>query len=226
LRRFFKRGISTKIQKERKIAVKQVDVRRVTHKKAFLGGVSSRVRETAAAMCESVGGVILDVGCGNGLLFAVMEGDRTIRIGVDRSMPLLKEGREVLKDNEITDVHLVRGDGFRLPLKQMCAERVLLLNTLLNIPTTCEVERLLHEAMIVCRPGGRLIVEIRNEENPYLRLKYWLHSLRHTFPTRAYRLSTIRTFLEAHGLRIVRVKALGIPLRMAAFSYVIEAERL
>jgi len=176
-------------------------------------------------MCEGVRGVILDVGCGNGLLFAMMEGDEAMRVGVDRSMLLLKEAREILKDNEIMDVHLVRGDGFRLPFKQRCAERVLLLNTLLNIPTKREVEQLLHEAMIVCRPGGRLIVEIRNGENPYLRFKYWLHSRRYTFPTRAYRMSTIRPFLEAHGLRIVRVKALGILLRMTVFSYIIEAER-
>ena len=73
---------------------------------------------------------------------------------------------------------LIRGDSFQLPFKPETFDRVVCVNTLLNLASLDIIETLLVELMRICKPNGKLLVEIRNQSNPYIRLKYWMHAKR------------------------------------------------
>ncbi|MSS70947.1 MAG: class I SAM-dependent methyltransferase [Candidatus Latescibacteria bacterium] len=204
--------------------IPSVNVSRVARRGAFLGGITSQVRSRAAALLRQASGTVLDVGCGNALLFAEAgEGADLRRVGLDGDPALLREARAVMADNGVSGAHLVRGDAFRLPFRAGAAEVVLLLNTLVNLPSDDLAERLLRGLMEVCRPGGRLIFDIRNGSNPLLRLRYALHNLRGDFSTRAHRLARIRRLCAANGFEIVRAEPVG--LRWMAWAYVVEAQK-
>lgn len=203
---------------------KALDLNHVAQRKAYLGGITSRVREKAVSLSEFDEGLVVDVCCGNALLFAAVGNAPSIRVGVDRSGPILREGRNILAANHVKGVCLVQADAHRLPFRPRCADHVCLLNTLMNVPTILEVELLMEELMLLCRVGGRLTVELRNGGNFYLRIRYLLHSLKGVFPTRVYRLEWVRRLLEGRGFRIVKVVPVGLPFRFAALSYLIEAE--
>lgn len=204
--------------------VPSVNVSRVARQGAFLGGITSEVRSRAAALLRQATGTALDVGCGNALLFAEA-GERVglQRIGLDGDAALLREGRGVMADNGVSGARLVRGDAFHLPFRAGAADIVLLLNTLVNIPSEDLTERLLNALMEVCRPGGRLIFDIRNGWNPLLRVRYALHNLRGEFPTRTHSLARMRRLCAVNGLEVVRAEPVG-PRRMA-WAYLVEARK-
>ena len=203
-----------------------LDISRVTRKKAFLGFLTARIRNKAGTLAEESAGRVLDVGCGNGLLLAALSsGSITKLFGADWSMELLREAQQIFSDNSISRIGLVRADMYGLPFKAHAFDIVLLLNTLLNIPTRDRAIHLLQELMTLCEPKGRIIFDIRNRENPYIRLKYWWHQRKKTFPTHTYDLEDIRLLLKQEGFVITRTIPIGIPLRYAAFAYLIEAQR-
>ena len=199
-----------------------LNISQVARRGAFLGGITSEVRSRAAALLRQATGTVLDVGCGNALLFAEagdLGGLR--RIGLDGDLTLLREARAVLADNGVSGVHLALGDGFRLPFRAGVADVVLLLNTLVNLPSDDLAERLLRALMAVCRPGGRLVFDIRNGSNPLLRVRYALHNLRGDFSTRAHGLGRIRRLCAANGFEVLRAGPIG--LRWMPWAYLIEA---
>ena len=86
----------------------------VTRPGAFLGKISSDVRTMAAAVCrEDPGHLILDVGCGNGLLFAEIGAIDGTFYGLDPDGQILHEGRRILADNQVPLIALVHQRGKR-----------------------------------------------------------------------------------------------------------------
>ena len=203
------------------------DITDVKRKRAFLGPLTSRIRNKAAALAEGSTGRILDVGCGNGLLFAALEHcDEAKRFGLDWSRELLDEARGILRGTHGTSPLWVQADMNRLPFKPHSFDTVFFLNTLLNIPDWATAQRLLLGLMDLCNPRGRLVFDIRNRANPYLRLKYWWHSRKRTFPTQPYDLADVRSALRANGFVISRIESIGIPLKGLALAYVLEARSI
>ena len=193
----------------------------------FFGRLTADIRDAAVELCAQVTGRILDVGCGNGLLFAALRNrpDRGL-FGVDFSRELLREGRHVLREHDVQNVHLVVGDAFYLPFRDGY-DRVLCLNTLYNLTSWAEVERVLGEMMRVCGPGGRAIFDIRNKAHPYIRLKYWWHRRKGSFFTYAYGRKEIRRLLERNGFAVRQEVPVGSTCcGVIPFAYVIEAERV
>jgi ubiquinone/menaquinone biosynthesis C-methylase UbiE len=199
----------------------------VSRKKAFLGNITTAVRNKAWELCHD-SETILDVCCGNGLFFLHSKektpGKRLLA-GVDKSMELLEEAKKIFQDNSIRDVSLIRGDAFQLPFKTETFDRVVCINTLLNMASLEIIETLLAELMRLCKPNGRLLVEIRNQSNPYIRLKYWMHSRKQKFPVRAYKIEDISNIIERHKFRCMRVLPIGCPVDFIAKAFLIEAGR-
>ena len=203
----------------------QPDVSSVSRKKAFLGEITNRVRNAALHVSADKMGYMLDVGCGNGLFFTSWRKSQgKILVGIDLFLDLLKEAREVFSDNDISGVHLTQGDAFQFPFKKESLDIVLCLNTLYNLESWEKVIELLDGMMEICKPNGRIIFDIRNRANPFMRLKYWWHRRKRTFFTYAYRLDQVTNFLESRGFTVEKKVPVGFML--LPFAYVIEAEKI
>ncbi len=199
----------------------------VSRKKAFLGNITMAVRNKAWELCHD-SETILDVCCGNGLFFLHSKEKTPVKrllAGVDKSEELLQEAKRIFTDNRIEDVSLIRGDAFQLPFKPETFDRVVCVNTLLNLASLDIIETLLVELMRTCKPTGKLLVEIRNQSNPYIRLKYWMHSRKQKFPVRAYKIEDISNIIERHKFHCTRILPIGCPVEFIAKAFLIEAGR-
>ena len=206
----------------------ELNTSRVTKKRAFLGNITSMIREKACEMCMD-DDLIFDVGCGNGLFFALLNQTSLKKVkfvGLDYSEYLLNEAKNIFDDNGVKDFKLIKGDIFMLPFKYETFKRVTCLNTILNIPTIEKVEKLLIGLMNVCSPDGKILIDVRNRLNPCIRLKYWHHSKKAEFPTIAYGLNDIYDILNKHGFRVVKQIAIGIPFILTASAFVLEVEKI
>ena len=197
----------------------------VSRKKAFLGNITTAVRNKAWELCHD-SETILDVCCGNGLFFLNEGINKKLLVGIDKSEELLQEAKRIFTDNCIEDVSLIRGDAFQLPFKPETFDRVVCVNTLLNMASLDIIETLLIELMRVCKPTGSLLVEIRNQSNPYIRLKYWMHSRKQKFPVRAYKIEDISNIIERHKFHCTRILPIGCPVEFIAKAFLIEAGRI
>ena len=199
----------------------------VSRKKAFLGNITTAVRNKAWELCQDYE-TILDVCCGNGLFFLHNKEKTSVKrqlVGIDKSEELLQEAIKIFQDNFIEGVSLVHGDAFRLPFKPETFDRVVCVNTLLNLASLDIIETLLVELMRVCKTNGKLLVEIRNQHNPYIRLKYWMHAKRQKFPVKAYKTEDISDIFERHEFRCIRIVPIGCPVEFIAKAFLIEAGR-
>ena len=194
----------------------------VSRKKAFLGNITTAVRNKAWELCRD-SETILDVCCGNGLFFLNEGINKKLLVGIDKSEELLREAKRIFTDNCIEDASLIRGNAFQLPFKPETFDRVVCINTLLNLSSIDIIETLLLELMRVCKPTGRLLIEIRNQSNPYIRLKYWMHSRKQKFPVRAYKIEDISNIIERHKFHCTRILPIGCPVEFIAKAFLIEA---
>ncbi len=192
-----------------------------TQARGLWGEITTTIRNKAGELCRGGNGRLLDVGCGNGLFFASLKETGNLHLlGLDRSHDLLLEAREANKG-----VNFVRALLEVLPLRDSCFDWVVCLNTLYNLPGMHEVEHALREMMRICRPGGRVIVDVRNRANPYMRLKYWWHGIWSGFPVRAYYLCQFVDVFEKEGFEIERTVSIGPPHSWLALAYLIQARR-
>lgn len=190
-----------------------------TQARGLWGELTSRIRYTAGELCRRGEGRLLDVGCGNGLLFTSLKEKVNLRLfGLDRSRELLLEAREA---NE--GIKLVQGLLEALPLRDNSFDWVVCLSTLYNLSDLEAVEQALWELMRVCRPGGWVVVDVRNRANPYIRLKYWWHALWSDLPVKAYYPSDFAAVFERGGFRIERVVPIGPRWSWSALAYLIQA---
>lgn len=205
-----------------------MNISSVSRKKAFLGNITTAVRNKAWELCHDYE-TILDVCCGNGLFFSHCKKKTTAQrqlVGIDRSEELLQEAKNIFQDNNIEGVSLICGDAFQLPFKPETFDRVVCVNTLLNLASLDIIETLLVELIRICKPTGRLLIEIRNQSNPYIRLKYWMHSRKQKFPVRAYRVEDISNIFERHEFHCTRILPIGCPVKFIAKAFLIEAGRI
>lgn len=200
----------------------------VSRKSAFLGNISTAVRNKAWELCHGQE-TILDVCCGNGLFFLKSSTEPTgkrLLVGIDKSGELLNEAKRIFQDNAVSNISLTRGNAFYLPFKNKAFDRVVCINTFLNLPSLDMVENLIAELTRVCKDKGKLLVEIRNRSNVYIRLKYWLHARKQNFPVKAYHVDDVSAILKRHAFCCTRIFPIGCPLEHIAKAFLIEAERI
>jgi ubiquinone/menaquinone biosynthesis C-methylase UbiE len=192
-----------------------------TQAKGLWGEITATIRDKAGRLCGKAEGRLLDVGCGNGLFFSALGNQRDLRLfGLDRSWELLSEARET-----VDPLRLIRGVMGELPFQDWSFDWVVCLSTLYNLSGMDEVEHALREMIRICKPGGRVLVDIRNRANPYIRLKYWWHGIWSDFPVRAYTLSQFVDVFREEGFDIERVVSIGPDWSRLALAYLIQARR-
>jgi ubiquinone/menaquinone biosynthesis C-methylase UbiE len=204
----------------------EIDTSGVERPGAFLGRITSAVREAAARRAPRPHtGTLLDVGCGNGLFFASLGRMEGRLVGVDLDRALLSEARGIFRANDIRGAHLVASHAGALPFADRSVDTVLLLNTLINVPTDGDAEGLLTELMRVCGPSGQIVFDIRNASNPLLRARYWHHNRSSDFVTRTYRRRQIVGLFESRGFTQVHCDPIGPRLPFGAMAYLLVMRR-
>jgi len=136
------------------------DKRRVLESYDTLGGrvydVRYRSEQTAKYdvilrhMIQSTGEIVLDDGCGTGLLLERLESHA---VGIDLSHGLLSKARSRLRDRRRT--HLVQADADRLPFREAVFDKVFAVTLIQNTP---EPEHTLGEIRRVARAGSEIAV--------------------------------------------------------------------
>ncbi|HIE03838.1 MAG TPA: class I SAM-dependent methyltransferase [Candidatus Latescibacteria bacterium] len=192
-----------------------------TQAKGLLGKITTAIRNKARQICWEGRGRLLDVGCGNSFFLSQLEDRVDLRFfGLDRSWDLLTEAR-----CKVDRVRLAQGLMEDLPFRDFSFDWVVCLSTLYNLPGLEEVRHALKEMMRVCKPGGRVVVDVRNRANPYMRLKYRWHGLRSDFPVKAYYLSQFVEVFEEEGFEVERVVPIGPNHSWLALAYLIQARK-
>ena len=189
----------------------------------------ARIRQRAIDLCDCRGGKILDVGCGEGLFlkFVRVHLPAARVFGADISFAQLALAKERAIRAQSPPESLVQSDALKLAFKDNSFERVICLNLLINIPADGRLDVLLSELYRVCAPGGRILFDIRNSLNLFVRLKY---ALAHCYDgtlgrqvLQAYSIYRLQARLKASGLTIVKTVSIGFPAGIFCPVILIEA---
>jgi ubiquinone/menaquinone biosynthesis C-methylase UbiE len=207
---------------------KQLDLSDVSRKKAFLGYITSKVRNKAITQIPNNAGIVIDIATGNGLFLIDLENNyfhSNKLIGLDLRYSLLREAKQIAKTNQVSNIEWINGDGLYLPLKTNSVEVVLCLNTFLNIGTFNEVALILSELIRICKPGGTVIFDIRNRSNLLIAAKYFLHSFMETFATSAYNMEQFKKLLPDWGVTLEDIAAVGFNTKLLAWDYILTLKK-
>jgi len=190
----------------------------IRHSKAFLGAISIGVRKEAAKFLSCREGRLIDIGCGNGLLFKEIGNDRLVYYGLDRSKDLLEESKSLIGSNRVLGIHLIRGDMYSLCFKVGAFDFVTCLNTTMNLNDIGAIDRLFVGCKTLLKNSARFIVDFRNISNPIMRWRYLFNSYLRAFTPRAYSLREIEETLTETGLEIEerkRIRLKWVPMTVA-----------
>ncbi|MEM2341589.1 MAG: class I SAM-dependent methyltransferase [Candidatus Bathyarchaeia archaeon] len=99
--------------------------------------------------------VILDVGCGTGLLFNYTSDSARFIIGVDISLKILKVAKNLIKKDRLNNVFLIRADADFLPFRDEVFDKVFAITLLQNMPDPILT---LHEIARVAKNNSEIIV--------------------------------------------------------------------
>jgi 2-polyprenyl-6-hydroxyphenyl methylase/3-demethylubiquinone-9 3-methyltransferase len=113
----------------------------------------ARARAKLIPPAERPGAVLVDLGCGGGLLAAHIRGKGYRHVGVDIVVSALEQARA-------HGVQVVQADVVHLPLRSGCADVVSAGELLEHVR---DVPAVLAEACRVLRPGGLLVLDSLND---------------------------------------------------------------
>ena len=106
-------------------------------------------------------GLILDVGCGTGVLGAALRHAGFDVVGIDESIGMLEECRR------LRAIPCVRGSSVRLPFGSNSVDAAVCVATLHHIERPDQVWATVQEMLRVVKPGGRVLLWDHNPLNPY-----------------------------------------------------------
>jgi ubiquinone/menaquinone biosynthesis C-methylase UbiE len=110
----------------------------------------------------NVEGIVLDVGCGTGLLFRHVAAEAETVVGVDVSRKLLLEANK--RAREFRVVHLVQADADHLPFMDACFSLVFAFTLLQNMPkpmeTLTEIRRTANDEASIVMTGLKKIFSL------------------------------------------------------------------
>lgn len=100
--------------------------------------------------------LILEVGCGCGMVCELLAGDNQKAVGLDLSEDLLQRAEDFGVSRQ--KVALVAAEASQLPLRDASFDRVLCYSVFQCFPSKRYAKQVLNELMRVCRPGGMILV--------------------------------------------------------------------
>jgi len=103
--------------------------------------------------------VVLDVGCGTGILFSYVADEASMAVGVDVSKKTLLRARERARNH--SNVHLVCADADNVPLRDNVFDRAFAITIIQNMPcqteTLNEIKRLVKDNALIVVTGLKKI---------------------------------------------------------------------
>jgi ubiquinone/menaquinone biosynthesis C-methylase UbiE len=191
------------------------------------GWLPRLVRHEIARRLSGRKGMLLDIGCGEGLLFAKVcgaSGEVDI-VGIDTWDVILKNAAARRDAERPGRVRLARADSLALPFPDNTFEFVSCANIVYNLPDRQAVAGMFSEAVRVAKPGGSVFADFRNRLNPLVYFGYMLAPLHDPdirVPLNSYRPGEIEG-LFPEG-RVARVGLSGLGMGLGLLSPVIMAE--
>ena len=183
-----------------------------------LGAITDRLEQSLLLeLFEPVAGkTLLDVGCGDGALAAVLARRGARATGLDADPAMVAAARQRAK-REAVPLTVVEGKGDALPFHPDTFDVTLAVTSLCFIR---DAEQAIGEMTRVLKPGGRMVIgELRRWSLWSLqrRVRGWLGNP--TWRVAAFRTTTkLRSLVEAAGLEVIAIRGAAYypPFALAA----------
>jgi ubiquinone/menaquinone biosynthesis C-methylase UbiE len=206
-------------------------VRHVLSKPDERGNLTSdlsrfKIRAKVRQLINNCNGFLLDIGCGNGLLFENLMTKQYNRrcIGIDTECEMLEIAKNSFQKKKQNRMSFLKAHAQSLPFLDKSIDIAICINTFYNFYTKDDVVAALEEMERVCKRDGFIIFDVRNKINPfvYLRFKFvWIYDTHVTL--NAYSLKELTTVLTSKGLVIKETIPIGFPMTMFAPIILVKA---
>jgi ubiquinone/menaquinone biosynthesis C-methylase UbiE len=167
-------------------------------------GMEEVNRRVLAPVVREWRGRILDVGAGAGALIEkYLDPSRHEVVTIDFASNMLAETRARLGGEVGSSVFLVRALAQALPFACDSFDAALAVNTLHNMPDWPDIRQAFVEMARVVRPGGIILAEFRNWNNPQRRAISRLHDTS-DLPQKSFTFEKIEQALGEIGFEVER----------------------
>jgi demethylmenaquinone methyltransferase/2-methoxy-6-polyprenyl-1,4-benzoquinol methylase len=116
---------------------------------------SLKIKEALDALKINSSDVVLDVGCGTGLLFKHIDNSVNMVVGIDFSKEALKVAKDLIKRFGLNTVSLIRADADFLPFRNSVFDKVFAITLLQNMPNPALT---LREIMRVTKDCSKIVI--------------------------------------------------------------------
>lgn len=170
-----------------------------------------REQEIILSTLDHNPGIVIDIGCGSGLMAIPLISKSKLLLGIDFN----EQACKTAKKNSLTTI---RGNAFSMPLDTQCINSAYCCQ-FLNQQSHNDMKLLLSESYRVLLPNGKLILIWRNGEALIHKVAHLLFSLldkaagRPSFPMVNHSLSSVEDFAKKTGFATTRKQAIFPLLR-------------
>lgn len=184
----------------------------------FRGYLPSITVKKASEVLTDYKGILLDVACGDGILFKEIDSSHKKIFGIDINWEQAAKAKR-------RGMPVSAGDIFEMPFKDKSFNAAVCLNTIYNFSSLSELKPVFYEMTRIIKDNGRIVIDIRNKTNPIIWFKFWLHNRKRLFPTSPYKPEDIKAALEMVGCRLIQKSAVGINNPYLAWGYIMVFEK-
>lgn len=185
-----------------------------------------KIRNKVRQLINNKKGLLLDIGCGNGLLCEnLLTKQNTLKVvGVDADHEMLKIANESFQKRKLHNLNFLKAYAQNLPFLNKSIDIAICINTFYNFYTKDDVVAALKEMERVCKRDGFIIFDVRNKRNPFVYFSFkfvWMYDTQVTL--NAYSLKELTTVLTSRGLVIKETIPIGFPVTMFAPIILVKA---
>ncbi len=178
-----------------------------------------KIRAKIRELINNSNGFLLDIGCGDGLLYENLMTEQNSRrcIGIDTEYEALKIAKNSFEKKKQNRFSFLKSDAHHLPFLDKTIDVAICINTFYNFRTKSDVVEAIEEMERVCKRDGFFIFDIRNKINPFVFLRFkfvWIYDTNVTL--NAYSLKELTSVLVSKGLVIKETIPIGFPITMFA----------
>jgi len=178
-----------------------------------------KIRVKARQLINNYNGFLLDIGCGDGLLYETLltKQNKLRCIGIDTEYEILKIAKKSFQTKKQNRLSFLKAHAQSLPFLDKTIDIAVCINTFYNFHAKDDVVDALEEMERVCKRDGFIIFDVRNKLNPFVYLSFkfvWIYDTHVTL--NAYSLKELTTVLTSLGLVIKETIPIGFPITMFA----------